>query len=335
MLNPSFPCYNQTKALQRRAAVIAVYDKRGREVHLKIRRGTRPRFRLWMAVVPGLFCAALGLSLLWQRMQMPSPDASETHSVIETDAAGPSRPIVVDGHQQSREETVENSSSVSSEAGFGVRYQVPQSEPVSESYFDDALFVGDSITVGISVCGAMENAQVIAANGINPLTILSKPVIRDEDGALHTVPDMIAKSSPGKIYIQLGANGIARIDRETFLASYRSLLETIRTLHPNAQIYVQSVFPVTREKSLSENGILSNGKIDSYNEGLMLLCEEMSLPYLNVAEALKGADGALPADASADGIHMGRTYYEKWFSYLCSHTADTNTDTDTVKSQKD
>ena len=87
-----------------------------------------------------------------------------------------------------------------------------------------------------------------------------------------------------------------------------------------SQIFIQSILPVTMEKSLSENGIYANGKIDRYNRALMEYCKKKGLPFVNVAEALKGADGALPADASSDGMHFGPSYYEKWFDYLRSHT---------------
>lgn len=203
---------------------------------------------------------------------------------------------------------------------FSVAYQVKASEAVDDGYFSDALFVGDSITTGIELYGAMSGAAVVASTGINPSTILSKPAIRDEAGNLHTVLETMSGYQPEKIYVLLGANGVGWISQDTFIDYYAQLLEQIEKQHPGALIYVQSIFPVTTEKALSENGIYANERIDSYNEAIMELCKKKGLPYLNVAEALRGPDGALPADASTDGIHIIPEYYRRWFDYLKTHT---------------
>jgi hypothetical protein len=203
---------------------------------------------------------------------------------------------------------------------FSVPYQVRTSEAVEDAYFDDALFVGDSITTGIEIYGVMSGAAVVASTGINPSTILSKPAIRDREGNLHTVLETMGEYQPKKIYVLLGANGVGWIKQDDFIDYYEQLLEQIERQHPQALIYVQSIFPVTAEKALSENGIYANERIDSYNAALMELCEKRGLPYLNVAEALRGPDGALPAEASTDGIHIIPDYYRKWFDYLKSHT---------------
>ena len=101
---------------------------------------------------------------------------------------------------------------------------------------------------------------------------------------------------------------------------YAQLIDSIEKQHPDALLYVQSIFPVTAQKALGENGIYSNERIDSYNTALMELCQKRGLPYLNVAEALRGPDGALPAEASGDGIHIIPDYYRRWFDYLKTHT---------------
>lgn len=238
-------------------------------------------------------------------------------SAVQEPLAEQSEPLVVGGESL-------QASSVQEVGGtakdFSVAYQVEASEPVEDSYFEDALFVGDSITTGIEIYGAMSGAVVVASTGINPSTILSKPAIRDKEGNLHTVLETMDQYEPKKIYVLLGANGVGWIKQEAFIGYYEELLGEIKKQHPDALLYVQSIFPVTAEKALSENGIYSNERIDSYNAAIMELCQKKGLPYLNVAEALRGTDGALPAEASTDGIHIIPDYYRKWFDYLKTHT---------------
>lgn len=242
--------------------------------------------------------------------------ASESSSEMPTSSG---EPLVVGGHAPAVSSAQEVDGS---RKDFSVSYQVKTSEAVADSYFDDALFVGDSITTGIEIYGMMSGATVVASTGINPSTILTKPAIRDKEGNLHTILETMSQYQPKKIYVLLGANGIGWIDQERFIDYYVQLIDSIEKQHPDALLYVQSIFPVTAQKSLGENGIYSNERIDSYNAALMELCQKRGLPYLNVAEALRGPDGALPAEASGDGIHIIPDYYRRWFDYLKTHTVE-------------
>ena len=66
---------------------------------------------------------------------------------------------------------------------------VPESDWASTSYFDDAVFVGDSITDGIKLYGVMNNATVIAHTGINPAT---KPDNNKTTSATTAAPNEIS-----------------------------------------------------------------------------------------------------------------------------------------------
>ena len=102
---------------------------------------------------------------------------------------------------------------------------------------------------------------------------------------------------------------------------YGEFIDSVQQQHPDALVYVQSILPVTAEKSEDER--YSNDRIDQYNISLMNLCKEKGVYYLNVAEAFKDEQGNLPSEASPkDGMHFGSTYYMKWFDYLKCHAAE-------------
>lgn len=209
---------------------------------------------------------------------------------------------------------------ISTAAVYGV--PVPVSEKVTTAYFDDALFVGDSITSGIESYGIMSNATVIANTGINPSTMLTSAVWETESGENVTLLDAAAQIDAKKIYVMIGANGIAWIGENTFVDYYSQIIQRLKDDHPDAIIYVQSILPVTKAKS-DEGPAMSNGKIDIYNQRILEMTKELEVYYLNVAEAIKDSNGALPSEASPkDGIHFGTSTYQKWFDYLMTHTAD-------------
>ncbi|SDN40035.1 GDSL-type esterase/lipase family protein [Acetanaerobacterium elongatum] len=200
---------------------------------------------------------------------------------------------------------------------------LPESERVDNTYFSDAVFFGDSVTDGISLYSVMSNAKVIAYTGINPATALTREVIKSGGDKKISMIDALKNANPSKIYIMMGINAIG-MEKEAFISSYEKMLDAIIAQHPNAIIYIQPITPVTSayEQSKENTYGITNVKINSYNADLLALAGKKKVYYVDVSEALKDENGALPSEASPkDGIHFGKKYYEKWFEYLRTHTA--------------
>ena len=199
---------------------------------------------------------------------------------------------------------------------------IPETPQVDDSYFDDAMFVGDSITTGIELYGVMPNATVVASTGINPNTIMTTPDIELADGSSVTILQAMSAYHPKKIYIMLGSNGVEFIGKETMMELYGEFIDAVKAQHPDSIIYLQSILPVTQAKEAASPD-LSNDKIDEYNAAIMELAGEKEAYYLNVAESFKDETGALPDEASPnDGMHFGVSHYEIWMDYLKCHAVE-------------
>ena len=199
---------------------------------------------------------------------------------------------------------------------------IPETPQVDDSYFDDAMFVGDSITTGIELYGVMPNATVVASTGINPNTIMTTPDIELADGSSVTILQAMSAYHPKKIYIMLGSNGVEFIGKETMMELYGEFIDAVKAQHPDSIIYLQSILPVTQAKEAASPE-LSNDKIDEYNAAIMELAGEKEAYYLNVAESFKDETGALPDEASPnDGMHFGVSHYEIWMDYLKCHAVE-------------
>lgn len=197
---------------------------------------------------------------------------------------------------------------------------VPNSgSSVGDEYFDDAAFVGDSITEGIKLYEVMTNATVVAARGINLDNVFTDDQIRTAQGN-STVMGALEAAAPKKIYIMFGANGVGWFTEQHFTDVYTKFVKAVKEQHPDSQIYLQSILPVTQEFDDSREDI-SNDKINRYNELVVEIAEEQKVHYLDVASAFKDEKGCLPEDSNGDGMHFGNKYYKKWFDYLKSHTA--------------
>ncbi len=201
---------------------------------------------------------------------------------------------------------------------------VPKTERIDNHYFDDAVFVGDSITTGIELYGMMENTDVLAGTGVNLLTVYTAQVVKLDDGSRITIMDGLKNKQYSKVYIMLGGNEVRDEAKEQFIKNYSRVIDDIRKLQPDATLYIQSITPVTKVNNYK----MDNQRIDEFNEALLNLCLEKDAYYLNVAECMKDENGMLPDAASpADGMHFGPEYYNKWFDYLMEHTV-TRTDKD-------
>lgn len=215
------------------------------------------------------------------------------------------------------------SSSVPEETAPAKSSVVPESERVLSTYFDDAIFVGDSITDGILSYELMKNATVIAHTGINPDSIRTKAVYRSGNGNLITMLQAMAQHPDAKkIYIMLGANSASWMDKDLFLQYYEEFVRSVMQQHPNAIIYVEAITPINEAKFKTHYAgqDLTNTKIAGLNDDLIKMADKLGVNFLNVNDALRGADGQLPDEATSDGLHFNTTYYQKWFDYLKTHT---------------
>lgn len=229
----------------------------------------------------------------------------------------PATPAPKDDKSSDLQDTsVENGTAAPYEYGT----PLPESQAVGSEYFDDAVFIGNSHTEGIISYSAMDNATVYASKGITIDAISTKPVIKTDAGRI-TIPDALSQSKFGKVYILLGANELGWVYPSEFIKHYAAFIESVKELQPDAKIYVQSIFPVSAEKD-SEGTVYNNSNINNFNSLIMEMAKDKEVYYLNVAEALSDEKGNLPEDCAKDGMHFGKKYYDKWFDYLKSHTAE-------------
>lgn len=195
---------------------------------------------------------------------------------------------------------------------------VPLGSEVDESYFADAAFIGDSLTQGLQLYDILDT-NVVANKGINLQTIYNSDKIRVAEGYTSVFAEL-ERIQPKKIYILLGTNDIAWRSEGDFVRLYGELIDNLRADHSDAELYIQSMFPVTSTYSNTDNGI-DNQKLMTYNGLLMNLAAEKGCHYLDIHSALANENGTLPNEASPDGYHLNASHYKIWFNYLKNHVA--------------
>ena len=189
-------------------------------------------------------------------------------------------------------------------------------------YFDEALFIGDSRTVGIKEYGTLKNADYFCSVGLASYKAATEYI----DG--YTLTDKLTSNEYGKIYIMLGINEVA-MDIEYTITQFRTLLETVQKYQPDAVVYLQGNLHVT-EAAQTQN--ITNDGINLLNSRLSQLADENDNVYfIDINEVFDDETGALTPDFTSDGIHVLGRYYEVWCEWLCQHTvADSSSKTATT-----
>ena len=197
---------------------------------------------------------------------------------------------------------------------------IPLWKTVDESYFDDALFIGDSRVVGLRDYGKLaEHATFYAYEGLNVFRLLTAKIV--EVPGQHkkiSVEEALGERQFAKIYLMTGINelDIGTVDR--FENAYRDVVSRIRELQPGAVIYIQGIMLVT-EKRAHKGDFVTNQGILERNEALKTIADWQTIFYLEDNEAITDESGVMNPSYTTDGIHLKAKYVPLWTEYLKTH----------------
>ena len=121
---------------------------------------------------------------------------------------------------------------------------------VDLSYFSDAAFLGDSLTVGFSDYSInLGGALICGYTGVGPDAIVNRSAVKSSVRGQEVALDVLAAARPKKLYILLGTNTLTTLGAaDRFLAYYGQMLDLLRqALGDDCVIYVQSIPPVRPE----------------------------------------------------------------------------------------
>lgn len=204
-------------------------------------------------------------------------------------------------------------------APYDYSLPVPAGNLVDDAYFDDAVFIGNSRTQGFMMYSGLSNATYYAAQGLMISNVSTDRLI-NQNGEKVTVTDAL-RNDPSfeKVYLMFGINELGWSNTDSFAQKYGDLVDIIRGINPDAVIYVQSIYPVSKAKSDSDQ-IYNMTRINTFNGLIRKMAEDKKVYYVNIAEALSDENGYLPAEAALDGVHLKKSYCEIWLTYLKNHT---------------
>lgn len=188
-----------------------------------------------------------------------------------------------------------------------------------DAYFDKAALIGDSRTEGLAFYCDVNNWAIMADKGLTASKALENDIVKLANGTTVTPIEALGYKEYKYIYIGFGMNELGWLYPEVFIDDYKTFIEEVKKVQPNAVIMVESILPVSASKSASDENI-NNSKITTYNGMLLDMCKEFGdVIYLDTASAVT-VDGALPEEASTDGVHCDKNYNEKILEYIRKNT---------------
>lgn len=181
-----------------------------------------------------------------------------------------------------------------------------------DGYFDDALFIGDSRTVGIQQCGGIDSATYFCSVGMSVYGVRYESVDISGLGSV-TLQTLLQSKTFGKVYIMLGINDIGG-DLPTLAGNYQKVIDLVREYCPDAVIYVEANIHVSANPAAVAS--VNNTNINAFNELLKELCDGKTVFYLDVNPVFDDAQGNLGDEYSSDGIHFSAQYYKQWADWI-------------------
>lgn len=189
------------------------------------------------------------------------------------------------------------------------------------SYFDDALFIGDSRTVGLYEYGDLGNALVLADSGMNVYKVFQRS-FELPSGESKMLEEIFAERQFGKIYVMLGINELG-YDFEQTVKVYKDMIGQIEAMQPDAIIYLQANLHITEKKS-EKSEIYNNENINRFNLEVQQMTDSKTRFFLDANELFDDEKGNLSVEYTVDEAHILGKYYTDWVDWILCHCVAQN-----------
>lgn len=190
--------------------------------------------------------------------------------------------------------------------------------PIDDSYFSDAVFIGDSRMEGFRNASGITQGTFLTGIGLS-ISDMDKQIIASSDGTISVYQGLSGRQYK-KIYLMLGTNDLGFYPWDQFQPKFESVLKQFHELQPGAVIYVCSVIYVEESKIAAGYEYDNNENVQTINQHMLTTCEDLWYSYyVNLNEIFSDGNHQLISGASADGIHLQAEYCEQMLTYLKSH----------------
>ena len=181
------------------------------------------------------------------------------------------------------------------------------------SCFDDCAFIGNSRVLDLKNYGLAEN--VYASVGLTVDTVFTEKA----SGSSVVIIDELKGKHFKKVFLMFGDNECGWPNTSVFIKRYAKVIAAVRERVPEAEIYLQSVLPISRAADAKNEYGCNNAAIKKVNEAIKQLAKDEGVRYINPAASMTDSQGFLPDEAASDGVHLRKKYCRIWLNYLADN----------------
>ena len=169
--------------------------------------------------------------------------------------------------------------------------------------YENIVFFGDSITEFYDLQKFYEQMPVVNS-GTSGFTTNDLLEIMEED---------VYVFNPTKVVLLIGINDMNKTDDDvSIVENIKTITTSINEKRPKAKIYVESIYPVDRERYpiLIDNNV-DNNRIRKINGMIESLCNEKGYVFINMFDELNSpTEDKLIYEYSKDGLHLSDEGYK-------------------------
>ncbi|MCL2633741.1 MAG: GDSL-type esterase/lipase family protein [Oscillospiraceae bacterium] len=206
-------------------------------------------------------------------------------------------------------------------------------EPLSVDYFDNCMFIGDSIITGFNIWKStilvdntpLNNSYIFAVSSYSANNA-AQPISNNSyhplyEGEQIRPEDIIREIGVQRVFISLGLNDMYT-QKEVFVANYTLLLSRIIEKNPDVEIIILSISPYLETAQPAPD---RNAMIMEYNNELIMLANRFGIAFIDSAAVLREDNGGLKPELCGDtppvgmGCHWAPGTYALVLQYILEH----------------
>lgn len=198
------------------------------------------------------------------------------------------------------------------------------SEEDIDAYFEDCVFVGDSIMLGFRNYSMkqkdsfLNKIQFLAAGNFSARNALwdvtEKSVHPVYQGKKRQIWESISMMEAKKVFLFFGMNDLNLSGLEGTCENYAKVIHHIKELNPEIEIHIISM---TYTVKGADTGLLNNTTIREFNTMLQNMAAENGWGYMDLATPLSDENGDLASIYCSDEyVHHSKEAYQVWTTVI-------------------
>ena len=215
-------------------------------------------------------------------------------------------------------QSVSSDAAVSDMAGLGELNKLGTTSDAGDEYISRITFLCDSAFINLRELGLVGTNQVWGSTGGSlSMVDLNMELIKfPNDGSDVSVVNASMVSKPDILLMMLGMDGLTRIDEDTFISNYVTLINDVRANSPDTKIICCSPASISETYSGDDYSV---GLVSSATQWIQIVCMKTGAYYLDLGEAVGESFQMLAKYSASNGRSVNRLGLQTCLDYIRTH----------------